>query len=160
MVPDQVLANCVESLVRERGAAAVTSLDDFIHQLEAKLGMDLSSKASFINEQICILLGPHFPQLPTSSAAVDAADSSHFTQIPASPSLFDHLPRQPNVPSFRFTASMARVPSTHQEHITDHQYQSATAAAPEPAPARAPVALPKERFLLYSSNYLYSLESN
>ncbi|XP_020691551.1 uncharacterized protein LOC110106126 isoform X1 [Dendrobium catenatum] len=144
MVSDQVLANCVESLVREGGAASITSLENFIRQLEAKLGMDLSSKASFINEQIYILLGPHFPQVPTSSSVIDAADSSHFTQIPAASCLFDHIPRQPNVPSFRFTAPMALVAATHQEHLTHHQYNPATTAAPDPAPARAPVASPKE----------------
>ncbi|XP_020588063.1 uncharacterized protein LOC110029915 isoform X2 [Phalaenopsis equestris] len=144
MVPDQVLANCVESLVREGGAAAFTSLDDFIHQLEAKLGMDLSSKASFINKQIYILLGPHSPQLPTSSTVVDTADSRHFTQIPTSSSLYDHLPRQPNVPSFRFTAPAALVAASQAEHISHHQYQPVTTVTPETVPSQAPVVLPKE----------------
>lgn len=145
MVPDQVLASYVESLVREGGAATFTSLDGVIRQLEAKLGVDLSSKASFINDQIYILLGPHFAQIPAASAVVDAADGSHFSQIPTSSSLFAHIPRQPHETTFCFSAPMVSTDAAHQEHLNRHQYQPAAAAvAPEPAPVRSRAALPKD----------------
>lgn len=143
MIPDQVLASYVESLVREGGAGTFTSLDAVMRQLEEKLGMDLSSKASFINDQIYILLGPHFSQLPVASAVVvDVADGGHFPQISTSSSLFSHLPRQPYDASFCFSAPMVRPVALQQEQLDHHQYHHL--AAPEPSPARGSASLPKE----------------
>ncbi|KAK8957758.1 hypothetical protein KSP39_PZI000053 [Platanthera zijinensis] len=144
MIPDQVLASYVESLVREGGAGTFTSLEGVIRQLEEKLGMDLSSKASFINDQIYILLGPHFSQLPIASAVVDAADGGRFSQFPTSSSLFSHFPRQPYDTSFCFPAPMVRPLEAQQEHLNRRQYQPPSADAPEPTPARSSATLPKE----------------
>ncbi|KAF3327612.1 SWIB/MDM2 domain containing protein [Carex littledalei] len=68
MVSDQEIASCVESLLSSGtstgGAGAVdTSFATVLRGAEAKLGVDLSHKASFIHDQIDLLLGPRRPAL-------------------------------------------------------------------------------------------------
>lgn len=145
MVSDQELASCVESLLRQGGPTAVTSVNGVVRQLEAKLGMDLSHKASFIHDQIDILLGPRFPQLPATSST----GSHHFSQIPTAASLSAHLPSPSHDPSARFTAQMsqataAAAAAAQQEHLNHHQYLPPTVAAPAPASLRTSAPAPKE----------------
>ncbi|CAH8357483.1 unnamed protein product [Eruca vesicaria subsp. sativa] len=67
MVSDQDLAKGVETLLRQSDPTSLTSLSSVVHQLEAKLGLDLSDKTNFIRDQIDLLLrSPHPP--PSSSS--------------------------------------------------------------------------------------------
>ncbi|KAJ0239521.1 Uncharacterized protein HA466_0231430 [Hirschfeldia incana] len=56
MVSDQDLAKGVEALLRQSDPTSLTSLTSVVHQLEAKLGLDLTEKTSFIRDQIDLLL--------------------------------------------------------------------------------------------------------
>ncbi|XP_077221787.1 SWIB complex BAF60b domain-containing protein [Tasmannia lanceolata] len=58
MVSDQEIANGLESVLRQTGPNAVISFNGVVQQLEAKLGLDLSHKASFIRDQIDLLIRP------------------------------------------------------------------------------------------------------
>ena len=65
MVSDQDLARGVETLLRQSDPTSLTSLTSVVHQLEAKLGLDLSDKTNFIRDHINLLLrSPHQPLLP------------------------------------------------------------------------------------------------
>ena len=70
MVTDQDIAKGVESLLRHSDPNSITTVNGVVQQLEAKLGLDLSHKASFIRDQIDHLLRsqpqafvPHPPPL-------------------------------------------------------------------------------------------------
>ncbi|KAJ4785738.1 SWIB/MDM2 domain containing protein [Rhynchospora pubera] len=68
MVSDQQIASCVESLLSSASSsggagAGDTSFATVLRGAEAKLGVDLSHKASFIRDQIDLLLGPRRPPL-------------------------------------------------------------------------------------------------
>ncbi|KAG4929177.1 hypothetical protein JHK86_046138 [Glycine max] len=70
MVTDQDIAKGVESLLRHSDPNSITTVNGVVQQLEAKLGLDLSHKASFIRDQIDHLLrsqpqtfAPHPPPL-------------------------------------------------------------------------------------------------
>ncbi|KAJ4899749.1 hypothetical protein Rs2_13700 [Raphanus sativus] len=52
MVSDQDLAKGVETLLRQSDLSSLTSLTSVVQQLEAKLGLDLTEKTSFIRDQI------------------------------------------------------------------------------------------------------------
>lgn len=150
MVSDQEIASCVESLLRQGGSAAVTSVNGVVRKLEAKFGMDLSHKASFIHDQIDILLGPRFSLLPaTSSPGIH-----HFSQNPTASSLSANLPSPSHDPSARFAAQVsqakaAAAAAAQPEHINHHQYLQPPVAAPAPAPPRTSVSTPNERSSLY-----------
>ncbi|KAH0459026.1 hypothetical protein IEQ34_011840 [Dendrobium chrysotoxum] len=153
MVSDQELASCVESLLRQGGPAAVNSVNGVVHQLEAKFGMDLSHKASFIHDQIDVLLGPRFTQLPGASSA----GSHHFSQIPLSA----HLPSHSHDPSARFAAQVsqataaavaaaasatatATATAAPHEHLDHQKYLPRPVAAHAPPPPRTSARAPKE----------------
>ena len=53
---DQDIAKGVESLLRHSDPNSITTVNGVVQQLEAKLGLDLSHKASFIRDQIDHLL--------------------------------------------------------------------------------------------------------
>ncbi|CAH2078264.1 unnamed protein product [Thlaspi arvense] len=69
MVSDQDLAKGVETLLRQSDPSSLTSVNSVVQQLEAKLGLDLTEKTSFIRDQINILLRAH----PTASASASAS---------------------------------------------------------------------------------------
>jgi DEK C terminal domain len=61
MVTDQELASCVETLLRQAGPSVSVSnisVPNLVRHLEAKLGLDLSHKETFIRNQIALLLAP------------------------------------------------------------------------------------------------------
>ncbi|PKA47313.1 hypothetical protein AXF42_Ash017258 [Apostasia shenzhenica] len=145
MVSDQELAGCVESLLRQGGPDAVVSVNGVVRQLEAKLGLDLSHKASFINEQIDILLGPQFSKFPaaTAAAAAAAAGGHHFSQsqMPPASSPYATIPRRPNDSAFGYgspmtSATSAATAAVNQQHLNRQYYQSQPTASPAPAPPR------------------------
>ncbi|KAG7546586.1 DEK C-terminal [Arabidopsis suecica] len=80
MVSDQDLAKGVETLLRQSDPSSLTSLTSVVQQLEAKLGLDLTEKTTFIRDQINILLRAH--QNP--SASVASASSVQQSQPPLS----------------------------------------------------------------------------
>ncbi|XP_052182441.1 uncharacterized protein LOC127795052 isoform X2 [Diospyros lotus] len=59
MVSDQEIAKGVETVLRQSDPNAVTTLNGVLQQLEAKLGLDLSHKATFVRDQINFLLRSH-----------------------------------------------------------------------------------------------------
>ncbi|CAE6182959.1 unnamed protein product [Arabidopsis arenosa] len=76
MVSDQDLAKGVETLLRQSDPSSLTSLTSVVQQLEAKLGLDLTEKTTFIRDQINILLRAH--QNPSASvASASSVQQSH-----------------------------------------------------------------------------------
>ncbi|KAL0916074.1 hypothetical protein M5K25_013556 [Dendrobium thyrsiflorum] len=150
MVSDQELASCVESLLRQGGPAAVTSVNGVVRQLEAKFGMDLSHKASFIHDQIDILFGHRFTQLRGASSA----GSHHLSHIPTAASLSAHLPSHSHDPSARFAAQVsqataaaaaaAAATAAPQEHLDHQKYMPPPVAAHAPPPPQTSARVPKE----------------
>lgn len=69
MVSDQDLAKGVETLLRQSDPSSLTSLNSVVQQLEAKLGLDLSEKTTFIRDQINLLLRTHQPASASASAS-------------------------------------------------------------------------------------------
>ncbi|XP_009135888.1 uncharacterized protein LOC103860027 [Brassica rapa] len=69
MVSDQDLAKGVETLLRQSDPTSLTSLTSVVHQLEAKLGLDLTEKTSFIRDQISHLLRAAHPPASSASAS-------------------------------------------------------------------------------------------
>uniref|UniRef100_A0A0D3BKY0 DM2 domain-containing protein n=1 Tax=Brassica oleracea var. oleracea TaxID=109376 RepID=A0A0D3BKY0_BRAOL len=67
MVSDQDLARGVETLLRQSDPTSLTSLTSVVHQLEAKLGLDLSDKTNFIRDHINLLLRSPPPASASSS---------------------------------------------------------------------------------------------
>ncbi|CAH9093495.1 unnamed protein product [Cuscuta epithymum] len=68
MASDQEIAEGVEAFLRQLDPNAVISLNGVVQQLGAKLGLDLSHRAGFINDQINLLRSnpaPNQPQLQT-----------------------------------------------------------------------------------------------
>ncbi|KAF8092493.1 hypothetical protein N665_0413s0035 [Sinapis alba] len=90
MVSDKDLAKGVETLLRQSDPTSLTSLTSFVQQLEAKLGLDLTEKTSFIRDQINLLLPPH----PPSSSA-----STTLQQQPPPPSPHQLLHFGDNAPA-------------------------------------------------------------
>ncbi|CAF2026634.1 unnamed protein product [Brassica oleracea] len=84
MVSDQDLARGVETLLRQSDPSSLTSLTSVVQQLEAKLGLDLTEKTSFIRDQINLLLRPHQPIFSSSSSSSSASAST--AQPPPLPS--------------------------------------------------------------------------
>ncbi|KAG0473918.1 hypothetical protein HPP92_015253 [Vanilla planifolia] len=146
MVSDDELASCVESLLRQGGPTAFTSVNGVVRQLEAKLGMDLSHKASFIHNQIDILLGSHFSQLSASTADATAASGLHFPENPIAASPFAHLSRHPHDPTFSFATPMTSTTAAAgvATQLNRNHYHPPAIITPGPAPQRTPVAVPKE----------------
>ncbi|KAL6651579.1 hypothetical protein ACP70R_010504 [Stipagrostis hirtigluma subsp. patula] len=65
MVSDQEIASCVESVLRGSAAGpGDASLAAVLQQAEAKLGMDLSHKAPFIQDQMDLFFGPRLQAPP------------------------------------------------------------------------------------------------
>ncbi|XP_052151987.1 uncharacterized protein LOC127770357 [Oryza glaberrima] len=75
MVSDQEIASCVESVLRSSGGAAgEASLAAVLSQAEAKLGVDLAHKATFIRDQMDLFFGPRLqPPLVAKAQAAAAA---------------------------------------------------------------------------------------
>ncbi|KAH7689269.1 DEK C-terminal protein [Dioscorea alata] len=156
MVTDQEIASCVESLLRQAGpgAAATASVAGVVRELEAKLGLDLSHKASFIRDQIQLLLGPPppaskdpfaphvgplFQPYPPNSLTAAAA-------VHASP--FAHLPQHHDL-AFRCPPPNAvAAPAPHQQQLPHPVVvvpRPEVAVGPvSPAVARPVAASPKE----------------
>ncbi|XVF87843.1 hypothetical protein PTKIN_Ptkin18bG0153400 [Pterospermum kingtungense] len=80
MVSDQEIARGVETLLRQSDPSTITSLNGVVKQLEAKLGLDLSHKATFINDQINLLL-LRSPQIQTQPAPKDLFTLQHHPQF-------------------------------------------------------------------------------
>ncbi|KAJ0987037.1 hypothetical protein J5N97_005393 [Dioscorea zingiberensis] len=163
MVTDQEIASCVESLLRQAGpsAAATASVAGVVRELEAKFGLDLSHKASFIRDQIHLLLGP---PPPTSKDPFAPHVGPPFQPYPAhslagaaSASPFAHLPHHHDL-TFRYpppnaVAVSAPVTVSHQQQLP-HPHVAVprpeVAVGPlSPAVARPVVASPKERSVTY-----------
>ena len=89
MVSDQDLARGVETLLRQSDPTSLTSLTSVVHQLEAKLGLDLSDKTNFIRDHINLLL--HSPPPPASA--------SSSTPHPPPPQYLQQLHSGVNVPA-------------------------------------------------------------
>ncbi|KAK1274406.1 hypothetical protein QJS04_geneDACA022681 [Acorus gramineus] len=70
MITDQEIASCVETVLRQWDPNSVTSVNGVVRQVEAKLGLDLSHKASFVRDQIDLLLRPVAPPPPVATAAM------------------------------------------------------------------------------------------
>jgi upstream activation factor subunit UAF30 len=92
MVSDQEIASCVESVLSgSAGGPGEASLAAVLQQAEAKLGMDLSHKASFIREQMDLFFGPRLqapppkPQNPPPQANMPRAQPQGqvVAQVPA-----------------------------------------------------------------------------
>ncbi|KAJ7963709.1 Upstream activation factor subunit spp27 [Quillaja saponaria] len=64
MVTDQEISQAIQSLLQESNPNTFTTLNGVVHDLQSKLGRDLTHKIDFINTQIHILLGSHPPQPP------------------------------------------------------------------------------------------------
>ncbi|EEC78199.1 hypothetical protein OsI_17819 [Oryza sativa Indica Group] len=89
MVSDQEIASCVESVLRSSGGAAgEASLAAVLSQAEAKLGVDLAHKATFIRDQMDLFFGPRLQ--PPLVAKAQAAAAAAPNPPPLSP-----LPRLP-----------------------------------------------------------------
>ncbi|KAH7674159.1 upstream activation factor subunit UAF30 protein [Dioscorea alata] len=122
MVTDKEIASCVESLLRQAGpAAGAPSVDAIVRQLEAKLGVDLSHKASFIRDQIQLLLGPaHHPQpLPQFHPY---ATAQPYSSLPgASPSPFAHLPHHHEL-AFRAPSPVVVHAANQHQQLMQHSH--------------------------------------
>ncbi|KAK7262105.1 hypothetical protein RJT34_29665 [Clitoria ternatea] len=59
MVSDEDIAKGVESLLRHSDPNSITTVNGVVEQLEANLGLNLSHKATFIRDQIDLLLRSH-----------------------------------------------------------------------------------------------------
>ncbi|XP_052203235.1 uncharacterized protein LOC127808698 [Diospyros lotus] len=97
MVSDQEIAKGVEAVLRLRQSDpnTVTTLNGVVQQLEAKLGLDLSHKASFISHQISLLLSP--------TPSTDHLSPQYHPQVPshfALPPHHHHLYRSADVLNF------------------------------------------------------------
>ncbi|KAL6844408.1 hypothetical protein ACP4OV_026081 [Aristida adscensionis] len=72
MVSDQEIASCVEAVLRGASAGAgpgEASLAAVLREAEAKLGMDLSHKAPFIQDQMDLFFGPRLQPPPPKAPA-------------------------------------------------------------------------------------------
>nr|GLL45670.1 uncharacterized protein LOC109169858 isoform X2 [Ipomoea trifida] len=83
MASDQEIASGVEALLRQSDPNAVISLNGVVQQLEAKLGLDLSHKAGFINDQINLLRSKP-PPPPPQQQSRDHFALLHHQQFPTS----------------------------------------------------------------------------
>nr|GMD91686.1 PH domain-containing protein DDB_G0275795 [Ipomoea batatas] len=82
MASDQEIASGVEALLRQSDPNAVISLNGVVQQLEAKLGLDLSHKAGFINDQINLLRSKPPPPPPQQQQSRDHFALLHHQQFP------------------------------------------------------------------------------
>ena len=145
MVSDQEIAKRVETVLRQSDPNAVTTLNGVVQQVEAELGLDLSHKASFIRDQINLLLRSHPlppPPPPPPKPQKDHFALQHHTQYPQFP---PHFALQPQ----------------HHHHLYGNPQPQ-----PQPQPQQPPVgtkreanaqdeatnasAKPKERFGFFS----------
>ncbi|KAK1293220.1 Uncharacterized protein QJS10_CPB17g02034 [Acorus calamus] len=67
MVTDQEIASCVETVLRQSDPSSVTTVNGVVRQVEARLGLDLSHKASFVRDQIDLLLRPSAAPPPAAA---------------------------------------------------------------------------------------------
>ncbi|XP_027332302.1 uncharacterized protein LOC113847406 [Abrus precatorius] len=105
MVSDQDIAKGVESLLRHSDPNSITTVNGVVQQLEAKLGLDLSHKASFIRDQIDLLLRsqqqPFVPHPPLHKDHFALHPQPHFptTHFPPHFALHDEINfQQPHPP--------------------------------------------------------------
>ncbi|CAF2070619.1 uncharacterized protein LOC106437623 [Brassica napus] len=127
MVSDQDLAKGVETLLRQSDPTSLTSLTSVVHQLEAKLGLDLTEKTSFIRDQISHLLrAAHPPASSASASTLQPPPSQHFGGNAPAKGNFTH-----NHPS-QFSAS-------HSQHFAlQPPYYSYDLNFQQPYPAYTP----------------------
>ncbi|XP_057470529.1 formin-like protein 4 [Actinidia eriantha] len=99
MVSDQEIAKGVETVLRQSDPNAVTTLNGVVQQVEVELGLDLSHKASFIRDQINLLLRSHPlpppPPPPPPNPPKDHFSLQHHTQYPQ---FHPHFALQPQHP--------------------------------------------------------------
>ncbi|GFZ10650.1 SWIB complex BAF60b domain-containing protein [Actinidia rufa] len=96
MASDQEIAKGVETVLRQSDPNAVTTLNGVVQQVEAELGLDLSHKASFIRDQINLLLRSHpLPPPPPPNPPKDHFSLQHHTQYPQ---FHPHFALQPQHP--------------------------------------------------------------
>ncbi|XP_072993785.1 uncharacterized protein [Typha latifolia] len=161
MASDQEIASCVESLLRQTAGSnaatgSVISVSGVVRQLEAKLGIDLSHKASFIRDQIDLLLGPspkdHFA---LASHPQYQPHPAQFHVVPPSSSPYAHLPHHHDL-SFRYPsplppasasaspAAVAAAVAQQQQQLQLQQQQQQQQQQQPPAAPRPPVTANKE----------------
>ncbi|PSR98399.1 Upstream activation factor subunit spp27 like [Actinidia chinensis var. chinensis] len=95
MASDQEIAKGVETVLRQSDPNAVTTLNGVVQQVEAELGLDLSHKASFIRDQINLLLRSHPLPPPPPNPPKDHFSLQHHTQYPQ---FHPHFALQPQHP--------------------------------------------------------------
>ncbi|XP_030453332.1 la-related protein 6B-like [Syzygium oleosum] len=146
MATDQEISQALQSLIRDSStpnkpnAPALTSFNDVVHQLQSKLGVDLSHRLDFIRAQIRLLLYPspppqHVAPPPPPPTTALAPPKDHFVLHP-----HHHHPQQP--PNFHPSPSAFHSfppvrPDLHaQHHPHVHQVQPVSLPAKESAPAK------------------------
>lgn len=148
MVTDQELASCVESLLRQHqisppsSAAGVPAQPDsastvagVLRHLEAKLGLDLSHKAAFIQRYVDLLLHP-----PTN---IDNNTQQLQNQVPTMTSSFLQCPppmTSAHDVSYRYTAPPVQQVQFHQQQQPPLRPTMPAVTSPKPRPS-----VPKQR---------------
>ncbi|RDX71327.1 spp27 [Mucuna pruriens] len=128
MVSDQDIAKGVESLLRHSDPNSITTVNGVVQQLEAKLGLDLSHKASFIRDQIDLLLRtqsqPFVPHPPLNKDYFAPYPQPHFpiTHFPSHFALhdeinFQHPPPPCKVDAFPQNADAVAPPQLPKESV-------------------------------------------
>lgn len=166
MVTDQEIAKGVETLLRQSDPNAVTSLNGVVQQLEAKLGLDLSHKAGFIQDQISLLLRAHPtahvvtttqqlqpPHQPQQTLAKDNFALPHQSQFSLPPQQFSphfalhthHHHPHPQLPQELNFRQSHRSPSPAPATQTPQLQPHSNVVKPEGF-SQNPAEVPKERF--------------
>ncbi|KAI6704624.1 hypothetical protein NL676_007586 [Syzygium grande] len=144
MVTDQEIARGVETVLRQSDPNSVTTISGVVQQLEAKLGLDLSHKATFIRDQIALLLRSHPRKDPFAPPPSPTHHHPHQQPQPQPPSSF--LP-QHHQPHHHHQPQPQPQPQQHQQQLfppshfalqppQDLNFRPAHAPAPAPAPPR------------------------
>ncbi|GFY90658.1 SWIB complex BAF60b domain-containing protein [Actinidia rufa] len=126
MVSDQEIAKGVETVLRQSDPNAVTTLNGVVQQVEAELGLDLSHKASFIRDQINLLLRSH-PQ-PQPQPPNPPKDHFALQHHPQYPQFHPHFALQPQHPHPHYLYGNPPPPLQQQQ----------------PPPPQSPVATKRE----------------
>ncbi|KAI3969400.1 hypothetical protein MKX01_019961 [Papaver californicum] len=122
MVTDQELGNIVENLLRTSDPQAFTNLDSIVKHLEAKLGLDLSHKSTFIRHHIQYLYGHQQPPPPPQQQQ-HPPQQHHPPQPQPQPHLTarDHFALQTQYQQLR-----QHHPQFHQQQQQQHSHQIAS----------------------------------
>ncbi|XAR65733.1 hypothetical protein NMG60_11009935 [Bertholletia excelsa] len=127
MVSDQDIARGVETVLRQSDPNTVTTLNGVVQQLEAKLGLDLSHKASFISDQINLILRAHPQPHPSKD---------HFT-------LQHNVHYQTSHPQFHPHFAFQQQQQLYRA-AEDLNFRSQLPPAPSPSPSQAQLQLPTQ----------------